>query len=111
MSHSAVEPQPPEGWFEAHSIRNIIRAQERGPKNNNITTAEQQAFSRVSDPEVYNFARGPQSSVDWRNTTQRNTFSHCKFITDLLIITFPSGDKVPNKLKFVLVKLYPFSFK
>lgn len=111
MSHSAVEPQPPEGWFEAYSIRNLIRAQERGPKNNNITTAEQQVFSRVSDPEVYNSARGPQGLGDWRNTTQRNTFSHCTLFTDLLIITCPSGNKVPNRLKFVLVKMYPFSFK
>ncbi|XP_029018118.1 TRAF-type zinc finger domain-containing protein 1 isoform X2 [Betta splendens] len=75
MSHSAVEPQTPEGWFEAHSIRNAIRAQERGPKNNNITAAVQQTFPRGFDPEVYSSASGPQGTGDWKNPPQRNTFS------------------------------------
>lgn len=102
MSHSAVEPQTPEGWFEAHSIRNVIRAQERGLKNNNITAAEHQAFSRVFDPEVYNSATGPQGSGDWKNTSQRNTtFGHCEFIADLLIITFTSGSRVPNLIMYL----------
>ncbi|XP_023266439.1 TRAF-type zinc finger domain-containing protein 1 [Seriola lalandi dorsalis] len=77
MSRSPVEPQSPGAWFEAHSIRNIIKAQERGSKNNNISAAEQQAFPRAVDPRVYNTSRGPQSSGDWKNTsTSSSTFSH-----------------------------------
>ncbi|XP_078106891.1 TRAF-type zinc finger domain-containing protein 1 isoform X3 [Sander vitreus] len=75
-SRSPVESQPPGAWFEAHSIRNLLRAQERGPKNNNISAAEQQAFPRPFDPRVYNTSRGPQGPGDWKNTAPRNTFSH-----------------------------------
>ncbi|XP_071339094.1 TRAF-type zinc finger domain-containing protein 1 [Trachinotus anak] len=77
MSRSPVEQLSPGAWFEAHSIRNIIKAQERGSKNNNISAAEQQAFPRAVDPRVYSTSRGPQSSGDWKNTSQSNsTFSH-----------------------------------
>ncbi|KAG7488874.1 hypothetical protein JOB18_000091 [Solea senegalensis] len=76
MSRSPLEPQSPGAWFEAHSIRNIIKAQERGSKNNNMSAAEQ-AFSRAFDPSVYNSSRGPQSAADWKNAPQSNTtFSH-----------------------------------
>lgn len=78
-SRSPVEPPGP--WFEAHSIRNLLRAQERGPKNNNISAAEQQAFPRPFDPRDYNTSRGPQGSGDWKNIAPGNTtFSHCEFI-------------------------------
>lgn len=94
LSHNATDPQPPGAWFEAHSIRNIIRAQERGPKNSNIAAAEHQAFPQAFDPEVYNSARGPQGSADWTNTAPRNTtFSQCEFITDLLINNVFCGEK------------------
>lgn len=82
-SRSPVEPQPPGPWFEAHSIRNLLRAQERGPKNNNISAAEQQAFPRPFDPREYYTSRGPQGPGDWKTTAPRNTFSPCEFITDL----------------------------
>lgn len=76
-SRIPVDPQAPGPWFEAHSIRNLLRAQERGPKNNNISAAEQQAFPQPFDPRVYNTSRGPQGSGDWKNTAPRNTaFSH-----------------------------------
>ncbi|XP_026177995.1 TRAF-type zinc finger domain-containing protein 1 isoform X2 [Mastacembelus armatus] len=73
MRHSPVELQSPGGWFEAHHVRNIIRAQGRSPKNNNISAAEQQVFPRAFNSTVYNSALGPQGY-----TTQRNTssFSH-----------------------------------
>lgn len=79
-SHSPVDQQSPGSWFEAHSIRNLLRAQERGPKNNNISAAEQQAFPRPFDPRVYNTSRGPQGPADWKNIAPRNTYSHCEFI-------------------------------
>ncbi|XP_019956639.2 TRAF-type zinc finger domain-containing protein 1 [Paralichthys olivaceus] len=76
MSRSPLEPPSPGTWFEAHSIRNIIKDQERGSKNNNVSAAEQHAFPRLFDPSAYNITRGPQSTEDWENASQRNTFSH-----------------------------------
>ncbi|XP_030273803.1 TRAF-type zinc finger domain-containing protein 1 [Sparus aurata] len=84
-SRSPVDLQSPGPWFEAHSIRNHLRGQERGPKNNNISAAEQQAFPRPFDPRVYNTSRGSQSQGDWKNITQRNTpFSHLLGQSDFL---------------------------
>lgn len=82
-SRSPVELQPPGAWFEAHSIRNLLKAQERGPKNNNISTAEHQAFPRAFDHRSYNTSRGHQGSGDWKNAAPLNTFSHCESINDL----------------------------
>ncbi|GLD54008.1 TRAF-type zinc finger domain-containing protein 1 isoform X1 [Lates japonicus] len=97
MSRSPVEPQSPGAWFEAHSIRNIIRAQERGPKNNNISAAEQQAFPHAFDPRGYNSLREPQSSGDWKNTTQRNTaFSHLLGQRDFLNSSSSSSSVWPH---------------
>uniref|UniRef100_A0A3Q3XHB5 TRAF-type zinc finger domain-containing protein 1 n=1 Tax=Mola mola TaxID=94237 RepID=A0A3Q3XHB5_MOLML len=76
-------PQPPGSWFEAHSIRNFLHAQERGPKNSNSSAAEQQGFSRPFDHRVSNTSRGSQASEDRKNTAPRNTaFSHCESMTD-----------------------------
>lgn len=106
-SRSPVDPQAPGAWFEAHSIRNLLRAQERGPKNNNISAAEQQAFPRPFDPRDYNTSRGPQvSGGDWKNTAPRNTFSHCEFATDLLIIKFPVEKKCPPGVIMYWPKMY-----
>ncbi|XP_041856325.1 TRAF-type zinc finger domain-containing protein 1 isoform X2 [Melanotaenia boesemani] len=74
MSRSSpVEQQSSDAWFEAHSIRNLIRAQERGPKINNFSAAEQQSFPLPFDPSTYNTSRGYQASGDWKNTTPQNT--------------------------------------
>ncbi|XP_053276337.1 TRAF-type zinc finger domain-containing protein 1 [Pleuronectes platessa] len=76
MSRSPLEPPSQGTWFEAHSIRNIIKAQEKGSKNNNVSAAEQHAFPRMFDPSAHNLTRGPQSTDDWEDASQRNTFSH-----------------------------------
>ncbi|XP_035514033.1 LOW QUALITY PROTEIN: TRAF-type zinc finger domain-containing protein 1 [Morone saxatilis] len=84
-SRSPVDQQSPGPWFEAHTIRNLLRAQERGPKNNNISAAEQQAFPRPFDPRDYNTSKGTQDSADWKNTAPRNTaFSHMLGQSDFL---------------------------
>ncbi|KAM9360986.1 TRAF-type zinc finger domain-containing protein 1 [Symphorus nematophorus] len=84
-SRSPLDPQSSGPWLEAHSIRNLLQAQERGPKNNNISAAEQQAFPRPFDPRVSNTFRGPQSSGDWKNSAPRNTaFSHLLEQSDFL---------------------------
>ncbi|XP_069577646.1 TRAF-type zinc finger domain-containing protein 1 [Brachyistius frenatus] len=85
MSRSPVEQQSPGAWFEAHSIRNLLRAQERSPKNNNISAAELQSFPRPFEPRVYDTSSGPQASVDWKNAAPRNTtFSHLLGQSDFL---------------------------
>lgn len=67
-SHSPVESQSPGPWFDSHSIRNHLRAQDRGPKNNNISAAE-------------NFNRFQGS--DWKNMAPRNsTMNHLLEDTD-----------------------------
>ncbi|XP_029998732.1 TRAF-type zinc finger domain-containing protein 1 [Sphaeramia orbicularis] len=76
-NRSPIETQSSGTWFEGHSIRNHLRTQERGPKNNNISAAEQLALPQAPGPRVYNSSRGYQSSGDWKNITHRNsTFSH-----------------------------------
>lgn len=86
-SRSPAEPQSAEPWFEAHSIRNLLRTQERGPKNNNISAAEQQAFPRPFDQRFYNTSKGPQGPGESRTTAPRNTaYSHCEFTTHPLSV-------------------------
>ncbi|CAJ1068210.1 TRAF-type zinc finger domain-containing protein 1 [Xyrichtys novacula] len=95
-SRSPGEPQSPGPWFEAHSIRNLLRAQERGPKNNNISAAEQQAFSRPFESRVYNTSRGPQGSGGWKNTAPRHAFSNLldqsDFLTSSSSSTWPHSE-------------------
>lgn len=77
-----VDPQSLGPWFEAHSIRNFLQTQERGPKNNNISATEQLDFPRPFDLRVKNTSRG-QGAKEWETTSSRNTaFSHREFITD-----------------------------
>ncbi|XP_078141446.1 TRAF-type zinc finger domain-containing protein 1 isoform X1 [Centroberyx gerrardi] len=84
-SHSPAEPQSPGAWFETHSIRNLLRAQQGGPKNNNISAAERRAFPRTLDTRVYNSTWGPQGLGDRKNTAPRNTmFSHLLEQDDIL---------------------------
>lgn len=55
------EPQSPVSWFETHSIRNHLRAQDRGPKNNNVSAAD----------HFNTFA-----AADWKNVAPRNMLNH-----------------------------------
>ncbi|KAM3867499.1 TRAF-type zinc finger domain-containing protein 1 [Diretmus argenteus] len=74
-SYSPAEPQSPGAWFETHSIRNLLRAQQERPKNNNISAAQRRAFPRTLDARLYNSTCGPVG--DRRNTAPRNTaFGH-----------------------------------
>ncbi|KAM3611359.1 uncharacterized protein V6R79_017099 [Siganus canaliculatus] len=85
LSHSPVGPQSPGPMWEAHSIRNLLRTQEKGPKNNNISAAEQRAFEWQFDAGIYNHSRGNEGAGDWKNTTQRNSaFSHSLGQSDFL---------------------------
>lgn len=55
------EPQSPVSWFETHSIRNHLRAQDRGPKNNNVSAADH--FSSYA-------------AADWKSVAPRNMLNH-----------------------------------
>lgn len=79
MSRSAAERQSSDAWFEAHSIRNLLKAQERGPKNNNISAADHQSFPHPFEPSAYSTSRGYMASGDWKNTAPPDTtFNHCE---------------------------------
>lgn len=79
MSRTAAERESSDAWFEAHSIRNLLRPQERSPKNNNIGASAQQSFPPAFNPSMFNTARETQASRDWKNAAPQNTgFSHCE---------------------------------
>ncbi|XP_029915479.1 TRAF-type zinc finger domain-containing protein 1 isoform X2 [Myripristis murdjan] len=67
MSHIPAEPR---AWFETHSIRNPLRAQQEVPKNNNISAAERRAFL---DTRVFNSTWGPHGLGDGKTAAPRNT--------------------------------------
>ncbi|XP_028269767.1 TRAF-type zinc finger domain-containing protein 1 [Parambassis ranga] len=77
LSRSPVEQEAQGAWFEAHSIHNLLTAQERATKNNNISAAEQQAFPGPFDHRFFNSytPRPSQPSEDWKNTTS-STYHH-----------------------------------
>ncbi|CAN9513195.1 unnamed protein product [Ophioblennius macclurei] len=77
MSRSPVDQQSPGAWFDSHSIRNLLRTQERGPKNNNVNAGEQQTFPPLFDHPVYGTSRGPHAPGDNRSSASSNApFSH-----------------------------------
>ncbi|XP_024130726.1 TRAF-type zinc finger domain-containing protein 1 isoform X1 [Oryzias melastigma] len=78
MSRTAAERESSDAWFEAHSIRNLLRPQERSVKNNNVGASAQQSFPPAFNPSMYNTSRAMQASRDWKNAAPQNTgFSHC----------------------------------
>lgn len=55
------EPQSPVSWFETHSIRNHLRAQDRATKNNNVSVADH--FNTYA-------------AAEWKNVAPRNMLNH-----------------------------------
>lgn len=81
-SRGPADLQSPGAWFEAHSIRNPLRAHERAPKDNNISAAKHQAFPRTFESGLYSTSRVSQG---WKNSAPRNTaFSHTPEHRDFL---------------------------
>ncbi|XP_061674246.1 TRAF-type zinc finger domain-containing protein 1 isoform X1 [Syngnathoides biaculeatus] len=75
-SYSGRNPaDPPRVWFEGHSIRNPLRTEERGPKENNLSAEKHQAAPAGFDSAFYNTSRGPKGSADWKNIAPRNISS------------------------------------
>ncbi|KAL0979375.1 hypothetical protein UPYG_G00184270 [Umbra pygmaea] len=76
--HSQAEPQSPGAWFEAHSIRNLLRTQERGGhKNNNASASDHRALPRPLEARMQNRTQGQIDMERRRNVAPRNTdFSH-----------------------------------
>lgn len=62
------EPRSPVSWIETHSIRNHLRAQDRGPKNNNVSAADH--FNAYA-------------AADWKNAAPTNMLNHLLEDSDL----------------------------
>lgn len=69
---SPRDQQPVGVWFDAYSVRNSLQAQERGPKNNNISAAELHGLTRTNDSRVNNTSGGPQGSAGWKSPGPKN---------------------------------------
>ncbi|XP_067084086.1 TRAF-type zinc finger domain-containing protein 1 [Osmerus mordax] len=78
--HSSAEPQTPGAWFEAHSIRNLLKAQEGGPKNNNMIAGERGLPPRSLETRVHNSTLastdGERSNIGPRNTAFNHFYPH-----------------------------------
>ncbi|XP_077418368.1 TRAF-type zinc finger domain-containing protein 1 [Vanacampus margaritifer] len=102
-SRNPAELQPPGAWFEGHSIRNPLRTEDRGPKENNISAGKHQAFPRAFDSTFYNASR--QGSADWKNIAPRNmTSSRLTEQTDFLSRSsaWPLQDEDSSGLDYML---------
>uniref|UniRef100_A0A3P9A3T5 TRAF-type zinc finger domain-containing protein 1 n=1 Tax=Esox lucius TaxID=8010 RepID=A0A3P9A3T5_ESOLU len=77
-SHCSTEPQSPGAWFEAHSIRNLLRAQEGGAhKNNNASPSDRRAPPRPLEARLQNSPWEHLGMERRRNIAPRNTdFNH-----------------------------------
>ncbi|XP_075994717.1 TRAF-type zinc finger domain-containing protein 1 isoform X2 [Genypterus blacodes] len=72
-SRNPVDYQPQVPWVDTHSIQNLLRAQDRAPKNNNISAAEHQSFPWAFDTSPWE----AQGSGGTKNTASTNSaFSH-----------------------------------
>ncbi|XP_077377539.1 TRAF-type zinc finger domain-containing protein 1 isoform X2 [Festucalex cinctus] len=100
-SRNPTELQPPGAWFEGHSIRNPLRTEERGPKENNLS-AGKQAFPRAFESTFYNSSR--QSSADWKNIAPRNMTSSRSEQNDFLSRSsaWPLQDEDSSGLDYML---------
>lgn len=87
----AAEPQSPGAWFEAHSIHNLLRAQERLHNNNNVGGATDcRAPPRPIEGRLHNSTRGTVGMRTRRNTAPRNNeFSRCELRCEQRMVTLP----------------------
>ncbi|XP_017269160.1 TRAF-type zinc finger domain-containing protein 1 [Kryptolebias marmoratus] len=95
-----VEQPPSDAWLEAHSIRNHLRGQDKGPKNNNISAVEHAWFPRLFEPSVYGTSNRRQAWADRINTTPQNTFSRFLEQSDFLCggsKAWPPGDHATDE--------------
>lgn len=76
MGYGQTENRSSDDWFEAHSIRNLLRAQEGAPKNNNISAEERHRFHRSFEPSVYSSSSGDQETGSWKSSTSHSTTSN-----------------------------------
>uniref|UniRef100_A0A3P9QCR8 TRAF-type zinc finger domain-containing protein 1 n=1 Tax=Poecilia reticulata TaxID=8081 RepID=A0A3P9QCR8_POERE len=76
MGCGQTESRSSDDWFEAHSIRNPLRAQEGAPKNNNISAAERPHFLRPFEASVYSGSSGDREAGSWKSSTSHITTSN-----------------------------------
>lgn len=78
------DQQPVGSWFDSYSVRNSLQAQERGPKNNNVSAV----LTRTNDSRVNNAYGGLQSSAEWKGSGPKNApHNHCEFHIDLYLFS------------------------
>lgn len=70
---SRAGSQSPGAWFEAHSIHNLLRAQERSHNNNNTGAADRRGPPRPLEDRLHNSTRGTIRGGTRRNTETRNS--------------------------------------
>lgn len=77
---SRAVSQSPGAWFEAHSIHNLLRAQERSHNNNNTGAADRRGPPRPLEDRLHNSPRGTVRGGTRRNTETRNSeFAYCMY--------------------------------
>lgn len=82
---SRAGSQSPGAWFEAHSIHNLLRAQERIHNNNNPGAADRRGPPRPIEDRLHNSTRGTVRGGTRRNTEMRNNeFAYCMYKSSCL---------------------------
>ncbi|MED6238755.1 hypothetical protein ATANTOWER_029116 [Ataeniobius toweri] len=76
MGCGQVESRSSDDWFEAYSIRNLLRAQAGAPKNNNISAAEPRYFQRPFMSSVYSGSSGDKETESWKSSASHSTTSN-----------------------------------
>lgn len=100
---SPRDQQPVGAWFDAYSVRNSLQTQERGPKNNNVSTSELHSPTRASNPRVNNTSWRPPDSSGWKSSGSKNSsHNHC----ELSVALFPFTRDVAGAGKRMLPILH-----
>ncbi|XP_015234301.1 PREDICTED: TRAF-type zinc finger domain-containing protein 1-like isoform X2 [Cyprinodon variegatus] len=71
-----AENRSSDEWFDTHSIRNLLRAQDGAPKNNNISAAEGYCFGRPFGTSAYSSSGEDQETGGWKSSASHGTTSN-----------------------------------
>ncbi|KAM4578896.1 TRAF-type zinc finger domain-containing protein 1 [Fundulus diaphanus] len=76
MGCGQAENRFSDDWFEAHSIRNMLRGQDGAPKNNNISAGEHHRVRRPFETSVYRSSSGENETSSWKSSASHGTTSN-----------------------------------
>lgn len=108
MGFGQTENRSSEDWFEAHSIRNLLRAQEGAPKNNNISAEERHRFHRSFEPSVYSSSSGDQETGSWKSSTSHSTSSNLCELTQNYVVGIKRQERLGGFLYMLPSTSNPF---